>query len=961
MHAYPLSFMYPPAYRTSTHKTSSPRNLLRQNSPVKAEAVTDEHASDSLSVFPSFFPRWRCDDIRKKILTSVDNKDQYRIAPMLNKDQVLKLLEKLKDQLAKLNDGEVNKHLEYLFDAINKLEDPVISIGQWADMSLRLETLLGLLTKHSNDALPSLAYIKLTIKNLEYVCRFNWMQHAYERIIDQFTQAFVKLIVTNSAANYVKTAKGTVEASTPLSIMSVGGSAGYQVSFSFDDEGYGKTYRIYTGDFGISFKLPFLKLGGQIAGIKGEYNYCRTARDHAICYFNDLLANNHKSPEIAQYLSRRRTLGVQDKTNEVEDFYIAQKDYVLTEKAIARNFALFLSLDYSGELTVKKEDLFDGEKDIYIPSEKLKENQSVTHQPKIAPSAGPVEGNKKKAVVVSGKIDTTTGTLSGKAGLDTLIYEGSATLKGEYSKRVTRNTRYTTLCDLLDNQYANSNPAFKKKLKEDVRESGFAIRKKIHANWYPRPKNEFALDDATCALIAVEYQRNPDSFKPDFVSRLAREPAFIRYATEKAPEIFLSPEVNRLNQDLEFLENLHAQRAMGNTDVEQSIAKFYKIYGAGNVEECLKNMAVLAAYFYELLGDKKPEALAKRIKNLETRIYATGIPHRPDVLRKLAGASQNYYSITSDKTVEFSLKNGFRFSFARTTAPGLGFKVNRKDLSHYNPSRSGKSYNFEITLSGETGADRQIIKALAAYLRHDGAHEMAELFDSEYFANVSVKGTFMVRYFLPKDPVQMQMVKLDKRLIKQIGFEISPSVPIGIPGFANIAVGVNYSSSTTSLVRDMPSPDTMFYFNLHYMHALFTGTIPYNKKTLEEDTREKGQDSYWHVLVRKHRKTLEQLFLNIAQEKLSAEFDHLKRRYLSYGASKEERVRVETAQRNFLTSAERFQETGADEDYQKALENFKTFMRTLFDHWMWTRELSEAFEPYQYEFHSTPGALPKPV
>jgi len=914
------------------------------------EPQVDQSGAESLSVFPSFFSRRHSEDARRKILTSVDTKDQYRIEPMLNRDRALKVLTKLKAVLAELDDAQIGEILGQLIDSTKALADPVISMAQWATMSLQLETVAGLLNKHANDKLPHLAYLKSIVKKLEYVCRFSWKLQAYEALIEKFTAAFVKLIVTNSAANTVRTAMGTIEASLPLDILSLGGSLGHQISFSFDDEGYGKTYRSTTGDFGARLKLPFFKFGGKISGLTGKYDYCRTARDHAICYFNELLANNRKSPLINPYLSRRSTLGVKDKANEVEDFYLVQKDYVLTEKAIADNFSLFLSLDYSGSLVQESEKLFERGYDL-VPSTLLRENQLILHQPQVTPRAEAVQGAKKKAVVVNGKIDTKAGVLSAKAGLETLVVEASATAQGEWSERVTENTRYATLCELLDNKPANSKEVFKKTLQRDVQAAGFAIRKKVHANWYPKRKNEVALDDVTCTLIAVEYHRHPENFTPAFVSSMSHEPAFARYVSKKAPVLFLKNDVDLLSADFKFLEDLHAQRAMGNVNVDQSIAAFYKIYDAANVEECLKNMAVLTAYFYEQLGDEKPKEFAERLKNLETRIFATGIPHRPDVLRKIAGATQHYYSVTSDKTFEFTLKSEFKPLFMRTTAPGLGFKWNRKELSHYNPSRSGISHNVDLTLSGTAGVDRQVMKALSRYLRYEGAYDMAELFESDYFANLSAKGTYAVRYFLPKDAGKMQMVKLDSRLIGQLGFELSPSVPIGVPGFGNIAVGVTYSSSATTLLKDMPSPDTMYYFNVHYMHALFTGTIPMNEETLEEDLRQKGQDSYWHVLVRNHRDALAQLFVNIAQGKLAAEFEHLKSRYLSYGASKQDREKVEAAQRVFLASATHFNDT--EMDYQIALESFKGFMRTLYKHWKWTRELSEAFDPYQYEFHST--------
>jgi hypothetical protein len=111
------------------------------------------------------------------------------------------------------------------------------------------------------------------------------------------------------------------------------------------------------------------------------------------------------------------------------------------------------------------------------------------------------------------------------------------------------------------------------------------------------------------------------------------------------------------------------------------------------------------------------------------------------------------------------------------------------------------------------------------------------------------------------------------------------------------------------------------------------------------------QTSYWHVLVKDHRKTLEQLFGNIAQGKISDEFTQLKHRYLAYGRTPDAVNKVNAAQRSLIENAQLFHEEVSEDNYQIALEAFKAYMRTLFPHWRWTRELSAAFDAYQYEFH----------
>ncbi len=991
-----------------------------------------DSAPESISLFPSIFARQHSSDAKRRILASVDNKDQYRITPMLDKNQTLKLIEKLGGELARLNDGEVNDLLKNLLGSIHQLSGPAIPIELWANMSLRLDILLGILNTHSNKELPTLAYIKVIVGKLDYVCRYTWKQQAYEQLIKTFKQAFEQLVVTNPVASEVRAIKGTVEVATPLDMMSVSGSAGREVSFIFDDEGYGKTTRSITGDFALNIKLPAIfKAKGQVTGAKGNYNYSRTAEYQAICYFNELLVNNLESGLIDRYLSRRRTLGVQDHANEMSDFYADQKEYLLTAEANARAFAVMMSLDYAGS-TVRYSgpgtvaDPSWGETINYSaihPSGQLKKNQSQIIPPKITANTNPVYGAKKKAIVVNGKTETITGIFAGKAGLDTSIYEGSAELRIEGAKKKSVNTRYATLIDLLDNKYANAKQPFKEKLSRDIQKSGAAIRKKVAKNWYPKPTSKLVFDDATCQLWAANFRRNPDSFPKDTLIRLVQEPAFIRAApnawsvllqdldqhwatytrsqliellgmpavrekhraklealardcqdnpdgytkrhiallmqipgiAEIAPDVCVRTDLAQLTRDFDFLENLHAQRAMGHGSVDKSIARFYRIYDAKNTEECLKNMAVLAAYLYAQLGRQKSVALATGLKELETRIVATGIPHRPDVLRELAGASQDYYATTSSITVTFSLKNGFKFSSAKAVVPGLGFKATISKLRHYNPSRSGKSYNVEITFSGDAGLDRQVLDALSAFLKLKGAHDTAGYVESQYVAGKFAKGTFVVRDFLPSQPGAMRRVRLYKRAVTQTGYEIVAAIPISVPGCAGMKLGASYSASSTDLVMDMPEPDSMLLFIIHYLHGIFTGTIQLDRSdpdNFKEVHNADSQDSYWHSLLGQ-QETLKQLFLNIAQGKLSAEFDHLQHRYLAY-ASDDDRVKVARAQSRLLASADQFRSTRSYAEYLNALESFKAFMRSLYDHWIWTRELSDVYEPYQYKFHLTP-------
>jgi hypothetical protein len=58
-----------------------------------------------------------------------------------------------------------------------------------------------------------------------------------------------------------------------------------------------------------------------------------------------------------------------------------------------------------------------------------------------------------------------------------------------------------------------------------------------------------------------------------------------------------------------------------------------------------------------------------------------------------------------------------------------------------------------------------------------------------------------------------------------------------------------------------------------------------------------------------------------------------------------------------IESAMNYRKDPTEENYQTTLENFKTMMRFFYEHWMWTRELSDAYEPYKYDFHRPPPTV----
>jgi hypothetical protein len=146
------------------------------------------------------------------------------------------------------------------------------------------------------------------------------------------------------------------------------------------------------------------------------------------------------------------------------------------------------------------------------------------------------------------------------------------------------------------------------------------------------------------------------------------------------------------------------------------------------------------------------------------------------------------------------------------------------------------------------------------------------------------------------------------------------------------------------------------------------------------------QESYWHVLLQKHKATLEQLFLNMATGKTAepvaepdengeevvapaeqiptdkpevhrviGELQFIKERFLKFASEEETRI-IDDKMNLLIESAKKFKSSSSEENYNKVLLDFKLMLQNIFEHWMMTRERSEAYGPWQYDFGNNVAA-----
>ena len=984
-------------------------SMLIEQDDRKRHGLSPEQVHEEISVQPTVFPtpcaKQHSDIARRKILAGIDNKDQYRIAPMLTRNQAIKLLNKIREGL------DVGfKHVEMRLTIDNLLKSlrctpagQVDPMKEWAKISLALEDTLKILGGYNDQQLrgvPHLAYLKRCIEKLEFVARYTWMQAAYEKTVNAFTTQIVNCLKTDPNLTTSASLKGTAEISTPLvDVVSIGGSLGYQTIQRVDDEGYLITEKLGSFEVSGNFKIPYaMKLKAQAGITAGYYSYTRRANHHAMCYFTELLADNGSNPGIAAFLSRRATMGekhTKENTENLADFYAVQKEYLLLEKSIATELSLLMGMDFSNNPTAAQYD---------------DDGHVIVFDAEVQPTAvAQTEQLSKKAVVIHGTSRTTTFTGAATAGLDLTFYQLNGTLAGDKVSKVSCAKRYMSLCDLVRNSY--SSPQYTAKLIQDLNQQATAIRKKVHGFWYaaggnfwsktgdqshPHALSNMSVEDEV-RQIEQRYEQafqsevrrrygvdhrtcmeHPELFPADELIALATE--FENACSQKViacrgrdidyhaahPELYLEKDIARIEQDFAAYTDLHAKQVMGLPGADAAIADFHKIYGASCTEACLQKLAVLTAAYYSQIRDKD-SALAQQVYKLETAIHATGIPHDPVKFRKLASAQQEYYIKTEDKNVRFSLKNGFNYSLGFAEMANGGFEANSRELLHFNPTRSGSYRNFKITLTRNQGCNQQILTALAKYCQGEGLTEMANYFAIENLASVYTEGSYIFRHFKPADSDDLPRVMLFRRSLWTSGFEISPKLPIPIPlGPVSLKLGFTFACSVSKMLQDYPTSDSLFYFMVHYLHGVFTTTIRYDKFALTEVDSPDNQESYWHTLEKNHQATFKQILLNIAlgnAHRLSQELEHIKQRYLKYlktpgyetdQAKMAQIAAVDTAVANLVACATAYRDDPSDGRYAAGMAGFKKFMLTLYSHWMFTREKSEAYEPWKYEFAPAP-------
>ncbi|MET3107166.1 hypothetical protein AAKU67_002529 [Oxalobacteraceae bacterium GrIS 2.11] len=968
---------------SNTGDDSNPRQA--STSPTaKPPGIHHLPSRDTSSFFSFLNTRHRSERVRRSILASTDSKDLYIGRPMLeDKSKTVAIITKLKEGIGHLDEqavlGPCHRLIDEVTSSLRAADNPSMTIEDCATLSLQMETLRGLLTEYAcrgQQSKPGLRFIQCMVENLEFVSRYMYMQQAHQTIVGMFTQEREQLGVDNPMFNRTISKKGTVESHTGLPAASVGGGvdAGLKGEEYFDDEGYLITTDVTTLSGYLKAKVAVCDLEGRGTETRGSYSYSRFARAHALCSFTDLLKNHNgkrwwktaRNPEIEKLLSRKACVNGARlfwNKDELSDFYAVQKDYLRDQHIIARSFSTLLSLDYSQS---KKPAIQKKEVDRALMKQRAIEFMSIGTKPvdrnsiteeversfsaeiqKANDSKAEIKSDtkvadEKRAIVLKGKLKTRTGTAGAKIDTGSPLVKVNASV--EKSSKKTHAKRYFTFIELMKSKFFDDD--YKNKFRAQLADQGQIIKRELRSFWNQAP--------------------------------------IIR--NQKKASV-LDQDIARLTEDFNAYSNLHAQKGPG---CEEIIEEFHRRYGVQSTEECLKRMVVLTAWFHDQLStisekNKNTELVAKykkqiaELEKLESDIHATGIPHRPDLFKLSACAEQDYFIKTKDLTIQGNVKGASVFSFFGLGS-GLGFKINFRSLEHFNPLRCGQYINIEFSFGSNPVMNTELIKVICAQLNKYGDAMAVSDFLGEApdpLASHDGKGVYSFKFFKPEDSGDLPSVKLFERISLVDALEISPAIHIPIAvtaaGVTTLKVGGSYTRTETAMIADKPSPNSLFLFGIHYLHGLFTSKI---RKEKDQD-EQKMQDCYWYKLLRDHEEVLKQLFLNLtlgSQHRLHDELAYLEKRFLKFASRAEKQEVSDTitalllAARNYHSAKKRCErieqeqlepdehpavksylaEELAREHFELTLEKFKVMWRTIYDHWMMTREKSKAYGVPRY-------------
>jgi len=408
--------------------------------------------------FNQALERHRANSLRQKILTRDGAARDTQTAsqavpavsgkPFLTAAQLLALLHAISNRLQPLRQGKIDAMLTALLTT--PAAGPTVTLECWARLALQLEQLgaqLRAFSGYADCGHTGMQFTLENIRNLALVCRYAWARCAQDELLRLFAAGIAREAVENPARADSRTHRIALQVGTPLPFIGVGGELSYQCLKTIDDEGNFVTSTALSGGLNCKISALFAGAGAKAGATAGSFAYCKTAEDHALYFFKDLVRQNKDLPALSRYISIASAAGMpQAGRDDISGIETVQQDYLRRQRDISDCFSVLLNLSDTPR----------------------------------AWRGSVVRLQAQPRSTVRATVGTVTGALAGADG-SVGIAPLQAGLSVGLLTKTTRTKRMQTLCELLKNDCVSDR--FREEMLDRIDQASSAARKKVSAFW----------------------------------------------------------------------------------------------------------------------------------------------------------------------------------------------------------------------------------------------------------------------------------------------------------------------------------------------------------------------------------------------------------------------------------------------------------------------------------------------
>lgn len=429
------------------------------------------------------------------------------------------------------------------------------------------------------------------------------------------------------------------------------------------------------------------------------------------------------------------------------------------------------------------------------------------------------------------------------------------------------------------------------------------------------------------------------SFKVTMVSKLTKLTTMLRDRLDQfwgQPEpLTVAQQIKRLRADVGHYFRLHAWQQAGHADVRASITAFHAAYAAQNTDECLRNIAWMAAFLYSELMQQNTSPspnitqLKEQLLAIEASLHRPSIAHTKGYLTQRAAASQKIKQSSNEVAVQFSVAADGGWGPVNLNG-SVKFTYSRQERT--NALVAGDKVQVEVTLGPNLALNQQLLTLVNDYfLQNLGLPVPAEMID--FFDGIELSGQLCSSWqFLKATAIgtDLPFVQLYQRQTVQLSAATSLiSLPIPIAGLGTLRLATSQSATHKKLLRETPGSGTILYYARYFMNARSSDKMDQHGRIM--------QRCYWQELERKHQAALARLFLQYAKNSrdqgyLMRELAAIRKKFLVQ-ADEAQLLAWDIARAEFLVMAQQFALDPCSDNYQATLQGFKNLLHVWYPHW----------------------------